>query len=229
MDKSLPIKEYTRHEAVCQGVAMNKLVFASLVGVVVLVVSAPVSAASQSAAITDPVGDAALGASPVPDYQDIVAASVSEKGHAFTFSMELAAAVPDTPSLTPDGVKLNIWVWPLTTDLDFSARGDPLPPGLSFNNQFDVRLHWDGTTFSAFLLDRRPLATGGEAVFAAVPFSITGAEIRVFVDAAAIGNPMSFFWFAFTADWLSPHFETGGFHILDFASPPDGLYATWPS
>ncbi len=209
---------------------MAKMAFISIVvATAVLVVSSPASASAVSATITDPVGDAGLGASSVPDYQDIALASVSEKGHALTFSMELAAALPDATSLTPDGVKLNIWVWPLTTDLDFSARGDPLPPGLSFNNQFDVRLHWDGSAFSAFLLDRRPLATGGAAVFSAVPFSIRGAQIQVFVDAAAIGNPTSFFWFAFTADWLSPHFETAGFHILDFATPPDGLYATWPS
>ena len=211
---------------------MTKMAFISIVlATAVLVFSSTASAAAVSATITDAAGDAAWhrSAMSVPDHQDIVAASVSREGNTFTFSQEMAVTVPDNPSLSPDGVKLNVWVWPFTTDLAFSARGDPLPPGHSFNNQFDVRVHWDGTTFSAFLLDRRPLATGGEAVYSAMPFSISGAEIQVFIDAAAIGSPTSFFWCAFTADWLSPHFETAGFNILDFAFAPDGSLATWPS
>ncbi len=98
---------------------------------------------------------------------------------------------------------------------------------MSVSSQFDVRLHWDGAAFSAFLLDRRPLATGGSAVLSAAPFSISGAEIRVFVDARAIANPSSLFWGTLTADWFSPHFETDGFSYLDFA--PDTPFATWPA
>jgi len=215
---------------------MARVASVSIVSVIaVLVFSSMTSAAAVSSAITDPVGDARWvspsQAGPqserIPAYQDIAAASVSKEGSTFTFSMEMAGAIPDAPSLSPNGVKLDVWVWPVIPDLSFSACGDPIAPGHCFNGQFDVRVHWDGTSFSAFLLDRRPLATGGEAVYSPVPFSIQGGEIRVFVDAAAIGDPTSFYWLALTADWLSPHFETSASKYLDFA--PDGENPIWPS
>ncbi len=215
---------------------MTKMAFISLVlAMAVLAVSSTVSAAALSATITDPVGDATwhfnsgTESTRIPTYQDIAGASISKKGNTFTFSLDMAGALPVAPSPLTDGVKLNVWVWGITTDPAFSANGAPFPPGVSAFTQFDVRLHWDGASFSAFLLDRRRLATSAEAVFSAVPFAVVGAEIHVSVDAAAIDNPTSLFWLAITADWLSPHFGTNGFSYLDFALAPNGDLATWPS
>jgi hypothetical protein len=215
---------------------MSKMSIVWLVVVTaLLVVSAPVSAAA-SAAIIDPIGDAAwflnTQAGPqsarIPDYQDIIGASISKRGNTFTFSMDMAGAVPDAPPMLGDGVKLEVWVWAITSDPAFSACGDPLPSSFCPNVQFEVRFNWDGTAFSAFLLDRRPLATGEPSVHSSVPFSINGAEIQVFVDAAAINNPSTLMWGTFTVDWMSPHLGTWGNAFLDFA--PDAFEsATWPS
>jgi len=154
----------------------------------------------MSSVVQDPVGDAA------PPYMDIHNVKITEQrgsGRLYLL-MQLASRVPKQPS-DPSWL---FWSWYLDTDKTTSPSG-----GIA---EFTVHVRWDGTTFSAFLVDRRPLLTGGNLIITPVPFSVNGATVKAFVDLSAIGHPSSFDWFAGTK--VQPG-------IPDFA-PNSGL-ASW--
>jgi len=86
-----------------------------------------------------------------------------------------------------------------------------------------------GTGVFGWLIDRRPLLTGGQATITAIPFSIQGNRISVVVDAAALGDPPTFRWAAFTELDKVAH-PPDNFCCVDDA--PDFFsgapLATWP-
>lgn len=191
------------------------------------VAMASATSASSTSVVTDPVGDAIYSPGITGQaYQDIVEVSITQRHDGFTFGMDLAASIPDSPPLLPPGVERLTWSWHLDTDPNTAPCGFPHAPGICVNSEFFVYVLWDGTTFTGLLVDRRPLLTGGEAVLTPVSFTIDGSGITAFVDGPMIGNPSSFGWRSVAAIWPGP-LGTESHHTLDIA--PDEGFATWPS
>jgi len=186
-----------------------------------------------ASSITDPVGDVK---NKVPAWLDIVSASITLRGRLFTFEAELAAPVPADPALDPD-------VPPQTDHVALAAYAldtDPTtaPVGYPFNKneavifEFFLGVLWNptgsfgvGTGFIGLVADRRPLLTGGQATITAIPFTIQGTHVSAVVDAAALGNPATFAWGAFTEMAQHPH-PPDNFCCSD--SAPDAGLAAWP-
>jgi hypothetical protein len=204
-----------------QGWAMRALAGGGLAASLVLAVSAPAAAANPSV-VTDPVGDALYKA---PGYMDIVSAQLADVGGTFEFQMSVAKPIPATPPLPPPATKEISWRWGLDTDPTTFPAGDPLAPGATGPAEFVIAIAWDGSAFRAFLLDRRPLLTGGQAVLTPLDYTISGTLLQVDVEASALGDPSSFGWGGVTVYSSGPS-GNDGFHFVDGLSP---FYTPWPS
>ncbi len=191
------------------------------------------AAAASTSVVEDPIGDLWTqfpnGPNPAfvaQAYQDIVRAAVTLKGGQFILTMRLAAPIPESPILPPR-IKLIEWDWTLDTDQATFPVGFPFA-GPVDRTEFIVFVIWDGIRFSAILIDRTPLLTGGDALLTPVPFRIKGSDITVSVDAALLGNPSSFPWKTFTEIWEA-QLGTDSWVVAD-AAPDVGLaFATWPA
>jgi hypothetical protein len=163
---------------------------------VVLAASSVLAGALTSTA-TDPEGDLTLFPSCDPlgcqAYQDIIRVETTKRGGVFVLSMQVAAPIPESPSLQ-EGVKQITWDWALDTDPDTFPAGFPLPPSNSLDHEFIVWVVWDGHRFAAQLVDRRPLLTGGDVILTSVPFKIKNTEITVILDETLIDDPPAFDW-----------------------------------
>jgi hypothetical protein len=188
-----------------------------LVILVIVIASLPASA-QASVSVADPAGDARYHA---PGFVDIIAAEATKSGQTYGFQMSLAAPIPAAPPPTPPATNAIHWSWPLNTDPTSFPAGDPFPaaPGQARPAEFIVHFAWDGSSFSAYLTDRRPLSSGGEAVITPLPFTISGSEVRVDVEATLLDQPSSFSWGAVTFYWSSPPAGTAGGHFVDALSP----------
>lgn len=184
--------------------------------------------ALAASAWTDPVGDALLHA---PAYADIVAGNVVEDGGVFEFTMRVAAAIPQTPRLTPPGVQALRWAVSLDLDPTTFPAGWPAAPGDPRSSQAPpaegfMAVAWDGSTFSATWFDRRPLLTGGDVTATSVPFEIDGDTVHIWLDGALIGDPTSFrvgFVTAAVTTRLGTTVDQK--QLLDLLSP---FYNPWP-
>lgn len=108
--------------------------------------------------------------------------SYSTKTKTYTFSMELAGALPEPGSALPTGFKLAKWLMWI----------EPEPWNMKYNNipsLYAITLTYDGSDYSAGLTD---YSTG--AVLANLPFIVDGSKLQVQFTAASIGNLASF-WF----------------------------------
>jgi len=199
-------------------------------------------AASLTSVVTDPVGDAGWNENSgpgslkkAPAWLDLASASVALQGSRFLFAWDLAAPVPSDPaadSAIPahsDHVCIGRG---LDTDPATAPVGYPNTQNESDPVEFYVALCWNptgsfglGTGFVGLLMDRRPLLAGDPAVVTQVDFHIDGQQVVIAVDAAALGEPATFAWVAFTevANQADPNDAR---KILDFA--PDAGLATWP-
>jgi hypothetical protein len=188
---------------------------------IILTVSPSASAATLTSAATDPAGDAAFSA---PGFLDIVSAQVTKSGQSFSFQMSVAAPIPAVPPKTPPGNLLQ-WDWPLDTDPATFPPGYPFPPGATPPAEFIIQVTWDGSSFSAVLVDRRPLLNGGIAVITPLAFTISGTDVRADVGASLLGKPSSFYWGAVTFYWSGPMGSSGG-NFVDALQP---FYRPFPS
>lgn len=188
-----------------------------LVILVIVITSLPASA-QASVSVADPAGDARYHA---PGFVDIIGAEATKSGQEYRFQMSLDAPIPAAPPPTPPATNQIHWSWPLNTDPTAFPAGDPFPaaPDQARPAEFIVHFAWDGSSFSAYLTDRRPLLSGGEAVITPLPFTISGSEVRVDVEATLLDQPSSFFWGAVTFYWSSPPSGTAGGHFVDALSP----------
>ena len=161
----------------------------------------PVSA--QTSTVSDPVGDANFNA---PAFQDFVFGQITKTASGdFELLMEMAGSVPDDPSLPPPGASEIWWSWAFDFDPTAHPEGTPFPPPAGTPQELIAYVSWDGTEFAGFLIDRRPLLTGGEAIITPVPFSINGTIVDVVLASELIGDaPPSFLWGAGTRDWSGP-------------------------
>ena len=151
-----------------------------------------------------------------PAYMDIVSEKLAKKGDVYVFSMKVAAPVPDKPVLL-QGVKMMFWNWAIDFDPSVYWGAWPLPPGWPTWPEFHIPIIWDGEKFSAFVIDHRPLLTGGEDIFWEVPFVIKGSELSLTVDAWMIDDIAEFSWGASTSIWIGQSDGTYGFFLIDYA------------
>ena len=194
---------------------------------VALIAAPPLSAASLTSVVTDPVGDTSVHdqAVVIAEYQDIVEASITLKGGKFILVMDVAAPIPSTPAL-PVGVKLLDWSFRLRTNSTAVPPGFPWAPGDKIHpTEFVIFILWNGASFTGILIDRRPLLTGGEAIVTPIPFSIQGAEITASDDAVMIGNPQTFQWRSTTDIWFT---DLGTEAFFQPDSAPDFGTVPWP-
>jgi hypothetical protein len=189
-------------------------------------------AASLTSVVVDPSGDAAFRGNSgsgsdkkVPDWLDITRSEISKQGRTFVLTMNLADLLPAAPPEASGGLGLYQWGWGLDTDTGTSPAGTPFPKSDTNPFEFFVLLDWNGTAYQASVMDRRPLLSGGEALFTRVAATVDGATIRLSVSEALLGNPSAFSWGAFT-DLRHAHYGNEGFDLLDVA--PDLTLATWP-
>jgi hypothetical protein len=201
---------------------MQALAGGALAVSLVLALSGPASAANPSVR-TDPVGDALLNA---PGYMDMVSTQLADQGETFEFQMTVAQPIPATPPLPPPATKEISWNWALDTDPTTFPPGYPLAPGNRGDAEFVITIAWDGSAFRAFLVDRRPSLTGGQAVITPLDYTISGTLLQVDVKAAALADPSSFSWGSATFYTSDPFGSLNGSHLVDAPSP---FYAPWPS
>lgn len=154
--------------------------------------------------VEDAIGDLTH---PAP-YMDVLSAKVHQRKQGTLFFMELAGAIPDTPT-----VSSLIWVFHVDTDPSSS------PGGLYVD--YVPRVLWNGNSFIGQLVHRFPTATGGVGTaITVVPFEIKGGTVRLTVDPALLGNPSSFDWNAATRPSTSVPYS-------DFAPNCLACLVTW--
>ena len=198
-------------------------VVALATGVVVLAAVAAGTGPTQSAEVTDPAGDT-LRKDAEP-WQDIVRGRIVREGGTFTFSMEMAAPLPAEPPV-PGGGGWYIWDWGLEVDPELAPQGFPLPGNQAAPHEFLVILASDGEEYFAFVIDRRPLLVGQDAVVTPVPCSVDGATINAFVDADLLDNPAEFGW-RVGSQVLNGALGSEGRHRMENV-PNEPVWVPWP-
>lgn len=143
-------------------------------GLMALTLSMPALAATS--VVTDPAGDTLFKA---PGFMDILRAELAEESGTFYFLMTVAAAIPNDPRLPKPANASIRWAFPIDSDPATFPEGDPFPSNQPGPSEFNTRVFWDGSGFTASLLDRRPLLEGGEAILTPLAFTVSGAEVRV--------------------------------------------------
>jgi hypothetical protein len=182
----------------------------------ILSAAGPVSA--QISTVLDPVGDTKCNA---PAFQDVVLGRMTKTaGGDFHLLMEMAGPVPVNPPM-PHPARTEIW-WGWGFNLDPTTRPAGWPNQASIGSGLPAELvvivSWDGTEFACTAVDRRPLLTGGEAIFTPVQFSINGTIVEADLPYALIGDvPPSFEWDTFIWDWAAPVGSTPAFVAVDLA------------
>ena len=183
-----------------------------------LAATSPAVAAAPFASEDDPIGD---GNKHAPLYYDIAACGVdlSPETGVYTLWQDMADPVPDNPEI-PSSTKLLIWSWGLGTDPDSDPRGFPVPKGNALIHEFYVGLAWDGREVSAFIVDRRPLLVGEDAITTEIPFAIEGNRVSVDIDGDLFDPPETFMWRSGILDITSEHLGTNGLTLLDGCAFP---------
>ncbi len=189
-------------------------------------------AAGKSSVVFDAVGDATKQAR---GYQDIVRAEVRKEGASFVLVQQLAAPVPESPTV-PSGVDVIDWVCGLDTDSTASPAGYPQGDANPWEFFVELRRYRPGftdpldpTRSAGILIDRRPLLAGGQATITPIKFSIEGARITWVVDAALLGDPATFKWGCGTPWAKGGHDVKHGYSDIElFDRAPDVGHVTWP-
>lgn len=184
---------------------------------------AVVSAADFNCFVTDPIGDATVSSGQGfvgEPYQDIVRSEVSRTGTSITFAMDLAAPIPAAPEVKTGNGRI-LWMWGVSTGPD-APQGYPLGAGVAGVLEFWIDVNWNGKSFSAEFVDRRPSLTGGDPIITVVPFTMVGSHVGVTVDSSRLGDPASFSWGSSTWALPASHIGNTDLHKLD-AAPIGGL------
>jgi hypothetical protein len=198
---------------------MRKLAAVAVRAAVVLSCSlvGPSFATNYNCSVTDPVGDAtdSPGQGFAGEaYQDMVMSGIERTPDAVVFSMEVATPIPSAPHLkNPNGLLL--WMWGMNTASTFPF-GYPIPPGQPGLLEFWIHLAWNGQSYYAEVIDRRPTVQGGAPVVTPVPFTIDDRTIRIFASPALFDDPQEFRWGSTTWSW-STHLGANGAHAVDRA------------
>jgi hypothetical protein len=198
--------------------------------VVVLMLAMPASAGVMTMKVIDSTGDVGRNSpAHVNDpsqywadktavaktgYFDMISTWLSQKGKTYTFGMELASLLPEEGSALPVPIKTAEWVLWI----------DPYPGSLT--PLFRVSLYYDGSSYSAILLDVSTMAT------TPMPFTIDGAKFQVDLPQNSVGNLAGLWWSPGVRLWWGPLGSVGEWivDLVDFgvASGQDGIDLPWP-
>jgi hypothetical protein len=204
---------FTRSKHIAPGAIV---LLAAILPTAAVGVALPMS--GQTSTLSDPVGDTMCNA---PAFQDVVFARMTKTASGdFELFMEMAGPVPGNPPMPPPAHSEIWWAWGFNLDSTTSPRGWPNPAAIAVGlpAEFVVIVSWDGTEFAGTAVDRRPLLTGGEAIFTPVTFSIDGTIVEAHLPYALIGDvPPSFVWDPFIWDWAAPVGSTPAFVGIDVA------------
>jgi hypothetical protein len=148
----------------------------------------------------------------------------------------VAAAIPRDPfsdGAVPSHSDHICLVDGIDSDPATAPAGYPFKKNSANFAEFYVALCWSptssfglGAEWVGFLIDRRPLLTGGQALVEPLTSSIEGTHASVVVDIAALGNPRSFAWLPFTEIAHQPDPIEAAFYpdvALD-----NGAFVIWP-
>jgi len=200
------------------------VVVALVTGAIALATVAAGTGPTQSAEVTDPAGDAKNNAGP---WLDILRTRVARGGDAFTFSAKMAGALPADPPAAPGGLGWYLWFWGIDVDPDLAPAGYPFPKNHAAPFDFAVVFASDGEDYFAFVIDRRPLAVGQDAITTLVPSGVDGAWIDVFVDADLLDDPSAFLW---RLGIVTEHarFGADGYQAPDRVPDNEAEMVPWP-
>jgi hypothetical protein len=191
-----------------------------------------IALAAQSVSVTDPVGDISTPGTPTSagnekrsGFLDMTQSTLTKEGDTFTMTMRVAEPIPVTPTDPAGTSGLYQWVFAIDSDPNLNLSGYPFPPGLNRFAEYVIFLGWDGTQFFAQVIDRTPLATGGQVIETDIPFSFNAArdELALQVNEALIGDPVTFVMPTFTSIRES-HLGAQGIQPVDV---PD-VAINWP-
>jgi hypothetical protein len=163
-----------------QGTLLKRL-FTILCALPVSFAASP--ARAQTATVISPQGDAFYSnGHRAPAFLDILIASITIS-NTLTLTVDVAGPLDALPN-PPGSGGIFFWNFPLNTDNSTDPPGFPEAPGKTGAAEFAVYAQWDGTAFSAVLVDRRPALTGGSALLYPIPVSVSGSRIILTVPAA---------------------------------------------
>ena len=191
---------------------------------------------ATTSAVVDAVGDAV----DAPAWLDLASASITRKRSRFYFTVDVAGSIPADPSLDPATPTQVDHVCPALDGLDTDRASAPAgyPFGKNEANwaEFYLGLCWNpsgsfglGTGFVGLFIDRRPLLSGGQARVLPIEVSIQRTRVSFVVDAAALGDPESFAWVAFSE--VAKHADPNDVASFPDAAPDVNLgapFAIWP-
>jgi len=166
----------------------------------------------------------------VPDslpYMDALSADVSKSDDTFEFSFTLAEAVPESFEI-PARWDAFLWSFCLDTNPRTVPVGYPFARTTGVPCEFIVAERSNGGPLTGFLIDRRPLLNGDEAITAPIDVTVDGAGIGATVPASRLGDPDRIWWVMATTELKLP---LGNDHFLDLDQVPNdsfALPARWP-
>jgi hypothetical protein len=142
-------------------------------------------------------------------YFDMISYQLSEVDNSYTFSMELATALPLEGGALPNGIQFAEWVMYISLE-PWNWALNPVP------SVFKIALTYDGSTYDGYLLDYESMASEPVLVLdhdgTTLSFSFPVNRIGDLVE-----DPNVDFWWSpiVLAYWSPPH--TYGFHMVDLA------------
>lgn len=203
--------------------------------IALIMVAQPVMGATITSVVSDPEGDVGYGMNPKtgglmqtwPDgskvaktkYLDMVSMSLSQKGKAYAFGMELAGALPIEGTALPGG--FNLVEWAMWIDPSpWNVLVNPVP------SLYLIALRYDGAEYSCFILDYATMTT------APTPFSVSGSKLEIQFTAASINN-LAFEWWSPLVRVWSGQLGTPAYWFVDAVNLPlvDGyvyIDLPWP-
>lgn len=137
---------------------------------------------------SDPVGDPV---SEVPGYLDALAAGVSKGWGVFHFVFEVAEPIPASFEVPLD-FDAALWSFCVDTDPSSAPDGYPFVAMGPVPCDFIVMAVSEGGEMKGELIDRRPIADGGDAETLDIRVEIDGALGRLTVPIGKMGKPKEF-------------------------------------
>ena len=211
------------------------IAFALSITVALMMLAQPVSAGTITSLVEDSEGDLGFGVNPKTGgimqqwgentpvakagYLDMVSTWLSQKGKTYTFGMELAAELPKEGSTLSGGMRLVEWaMWIDPSPYNYITN--PVAP------LFLIALRYDGSSYSAFILDYSTMLTES------VAFSVDGSELQLQFSTDTIGNAAFEWWSPLVRVWWGP-LGTPAYWFVDAVDlpPVDGyvyIDLPWP-
>jgi hypothetical protein len=182
----------------------------------------------KTSTVADPLGDAFFAPGlEAPPALDITSATFAISASSITFDVELAGPL-GALSDPPGSRDAFFWTFVMDTDIDTFPPGFPLDPHAALPAEFMAYAVWDGASFTAFFLDRRPALTGGQMLQYPIPVAVSNSHITITAPAelAAVVQPLpGARWQVHTGWWNTPLLGKG----TDAEHHADGtVWVVWP-